>query len=70
MVSTNRLERRLKIAGIILILGLVVEGLSLLSHGAIGFLAFAGIGGTLLILGIAAYLLAIVRTDSQIDSSG
>ena len=61
MLSANLMERRLQISGIIIILGLLAAGLSLLGHGAIAFLVFVGLGGTLLFLGVAAYLLALVR---------
>jgi hypothetical protein len=64
MLSANTTERRLQSAGIILILGLLVEGLSLLGRGPIAFLVFVGLGGLLLMIGIAAYLLALVRGDS------
>lgn len=61
MLSANATERRLQTAGIIIILGLLVEAFSLLSRGAVAFLVFVGVGGTLLALGVAAYLLALVR---------
>lgn len=61
MFSANVMERRLQIAGIVIILGLLATGFSLLGHGALAFLAFVCIGGTLLFLGVAAYLLALVR---------
>ena len=64
MLSSNAMERRLQIAGSILILGLLVEGFSLAGHGAIAFLIFVGLGGLLLLVGIAAYLLALVHTGS------
>ena len=60
MLSSNIMERRLQVAGCILILGLLVEGFSLAGHGAIAFLVFVGFGGLLLLVGIAAYLLALV----------
>ena len=65
MLSANSTERRLQIAGIIIILGLLVEASSLLGRGAVAFLVFVGIGGTLLALGIAAYLLALVRMGAH-----
>lgn len=65
MLSPNIMERRLQIAGVIIILGLLVEALSLLGRGAVAFLIFVGVGGTLLALGVAAYLLALVRTGAH-----
>jgi hypothetical protein len=60
MLSANTMERRLQRAGIILIAGLLVEGFSLMGHGAVAFLVFAGVGSLLLVAGIGAYLLALV----------
>lgn len=65
MLKAIALERRLQIAGIILILGLLIEGLCLLSHGAVGFLIFTGLGGSLLLLGVIIYLLALVGSTSS-----
>ncbi len=57
MLSTSPLDRMLQISGIILILGLVVEALSLLlGHGPIAFIVFAGLGGILFAAGILLYL--------------
>jgi hypothetical protein len=63
MLSANIMERRLQLAGIILILGLLVEGFSLMGRGPIAFLIFVGFGGLLLFIGIVAYLLALVRAE-------
>jgi hypothetical protein len=64
ILSANTMERRLQLAGIILIVGLLVEGFALMGRGPIAFLVLVGVGGLLLIIGILAYLLALVRTDS------
>lgn len=64
MLSSNSLERNLQISGIILIFGLVVEALCLLARGPISFLVFTGLGGLTFVLGIAYYLLALVRSGS------
>lgn len=65
MLKADPLERRLQVAGVILILGLVVQALCLLSHGAVGFLVFTGVAGSLILLGVVLYLLALVRSESQ-----
>lgn len=65
MLSANPTERRLQLSGIILILGLLVEGFSLMRHGPVAFLVFVGLGGLLLLVGIVAFLLALVRTDGM-----
>jgi hypothetical protein len=60
MLSTVRLERKLQLSGIILILGLVVEGLCLLGHGPIAFIIFAGLGGVFFAGGILLYLYSLL----------
>jgi hypothetical protein len=65
MLSANAMERRLQFAGILLMLGLLVEALCLtFGHGAVGFLIFTGVGGFSLLLGISYYLLALVRSGT------
>jgi uncharacterized membrane protein len=61
MLSENILEKRLQIAGIVLILGLLAEGLCLLGRGPVAFLLFVGLAGLLLVVGILIFLLALVR---------
>lgn len=53
------LQSKLKVAAILLIAGLVVEGFSLYWAHPTSFLLFMGLGGTLVIAGIAIYLIAI-----------
>jgi hypothetical protein len=61
MLSENILEKRLQIAGIVLIFGLLAEGLCLLGRGPVAFLLFVGLAGLLLVVGILIFLLALVR---------
>jgi hypothetical protein len=65
MLSTNAFDRKLQISGVILIVGLVVEGLCLLSGSPIGFILFVGIGGFLIIIGILYYLYSLASTASS-----
>ena len=58
----ERLQRRIRIAGALIIMGLVVEALSLIRVHPLAFLGFMFIGGTLLVAGIAVYLLSLVST--------
>jgi hypothetical protein len=62
VLSQNIMERRLQVAGSILILGLLAEALSVAMRGPIAFLIFVGLAGLLLLAGLAAYLLAIARS--------
>jgi hypothetical protein len=56
------IAKRLRLAGILIALGLVVEGLSLSWNHPLSFVAFLGIGGLLLCLGIVVYLTALVSS--------
>lgn len=60
MLSTSPLERQLQLSGIILILGLLAEGLCLLGHGPVAFMLFVGVGGTLFAVGIFLYLYSLL----------
>jgi hypothetical protein len=59
MLSPNATERKLQLSGVILILGLLVEGFSLMGRGPVAFLVFVGLGGLLLLVGFVAFLLAL-----------
>jgi len=58
------LSRELRIAGILVILGLAVTILSLIWKAPLSFLMFAGIGGTLTVVGIIVYLYSLVSSDA------
>jgi polyferredoxin len=58
--SASRLQRKLKIAGWLLIAGLVVEAVSVYWANPTSFLLFILLGGMLVLLGLAIYLIAIV----------
>jgi len=60
MLSTDPLERKLQLSGIILILGLVVESLCLLGHGPIAFMLFVGLSGVFFAAGILLYLYSLL----------
>jgi hypothetical protein len=65
MLSTNALDRKLQISGMILIAGLVVEGLCLLRGSPIGFILFVGVGGLLIALGTLHYLYSLASAASS-----
>jgi hypothetical protein len=60
MPGSDPLKRNLQLAGILLILGLLVEALCLAWKGPLAFLVFAGLGGLLFLAGIVVYLLSLV----------
>lgn len=61
------LDRRLQAAGILIVIGLLVEAWTLHWNSPIGFLIFLGIGGLLMAAGILIYLLALV-SPASVDS--
>ncbi len=65
MLASNRLQRRLQIAGIFLILGLSVEALCLFWAKPIAFVIFVAFGGFLLFVGIVTYLISLVSLDEM-----
>jgi hypothetical protein len=60
MLSTNLLEKRLQLAGLFLVLGLLIEGLCLVWSTPIAFVIFVAIGGLFMSIGIAIYLYSLV----------
>lgn len=60
MISNADIEKRFRISGSLIILGLLVELISLLWNHPTAFLLFVFIGGLLLFFGIVLYLWALV----------
>lgn len=60
MLSANTFERRLQIAGFLVILGLAVETLCLFSARPLAFVLFVFVGVTLLGAGSVLYLYSVV----------
>jgi hypothetical protein len=60
MLSANRLERHLQIAGILVMLGLVIEASSLFWARPLAFVLFVFLGVTLLGAGSQLYLYSVV----------
>jgi hypothetical protein len=65
MASANSLEKRLQIAGKLLILGLLIEALCLQWKAPIAFIIFVAIGGSLLGIGVLVYLLSLVSASAD-----
>ena len=59
-----KLERRLRLSGLLLIAGLLVELVSLYWSHPTAFLLFLLLGGLLMAAGIALYLLSLVSAES------
>jgi hypothetical protein len=63
------MPHKLRLSGILLILGLVVEALSLCWNNAFSFMSFVLIGGLLFASGILLFLYSLVssRTSASTD---
>lgn len=66
MMRKSRIERRLQISGILIVLGLLVELITLYSSHPTAFLIFMFFGGSLIILGILYFLYSLVTADKKI----
>ncbi len=62
MAKTVRLEKRLRLAGILVIVGLLVEGICLLSAGPLAFIFLVVVGGFLCAAGVVVYLYSLVSS--------
>lgn len=64
-MTDMNIAQRLRIAGILIVLGLVVELLTLAWNNPISFIVFLGVGGLLMFLGIVLYLWTLVSEDQR-----
>ena len=61
----SKIEKRIRIAGILLIAGLLVELVTLRWSHPTAFLFFLLLGGTMMALGIVIYLFSLVSAESK-----
>ena len=61
----SRIAPKLRVAGILIALGLLVELLTLAWNNPIAFLVFLGVGGILIFVGIVIYLLSLVPREQR-----
>ena len=64
-MSEARLERRLRVAALLVMIGLIVEWISLGWRHPTAFIVFVGIGGALMGAGICWFLYSIVSTGGE-----
>lgn len=69
MVSLNRIERRIRTAGILLIAGLLSEAVCLLWARPLAFILLIGIGFTLISAGILLYLYSLLSDGKVMPQS-
>ena len=65
MNRANPIERRLRVSGLLLILGLLTEAICLFWARPLSFVAFVSVGGVLLFLGVVVYLLSLVSGEDS-----
>ncbi len=61
----TKIERQIRLAGILVIAGLLVELVTLRWSHPTAFLFFLLLGGALMALGIAIYLLSLVSAENK-----
>jgi predicted membrane channel-forming protein YqfA (hemolysin III family) len=61
------MERRIRLASVLLAISLVIEALSLAWSHPTAFLLFVGAGGIFLLAGVAVYLYALVSVPVTSD---
>lgn len=70
MNGANSLERRQRLSGILLILGLLTEAICLFWARPISFVVLVAVGGALLLLGVVLFLISIVPVKHSSQSDG
>jgi len=60
MLTVNQLEKRRRVAGVFIVLGLVIEALCLIWSTPIAFVIFVTIGGLLMFVGMVLFLHSLV----------
>jgi hypothetical protein len=64
-IQLTKIERRIRLAGTLLIAGLLVELVTLRWSHPTAFLFFLLLGGALMAAGIAVYLLSLVSAENK-----
>jgi hypothetical protein len=64
-VQEIQIERTLRISGVLLILGIAVEIISLVWEKPLAFLLFVGVGGFLTFVGIVIYLYSLLPSTAE-----
>jgi hypothetical protein len=67
MLASDPLRKRIQFAGVLLIIGLMVEAICLLSAKPIAFIIFVGVGGLLIFAGVAVYLFSLISISAVPD---
>jgi hypothetical protein len=65
--SARPMEKRIQVAGIILIIGLIIEALCLLWARPISFVIFVAVGGLFLFAGVVVFLFSLASAPHVSD---
>jgi len=67
---SSPMDARIRISGALIILGLVIEGLTIFWNSPGSFLAFAFLGAGLVGLGVALFLFSLVTVKTEPERGG
>jgi hypothetical protein len=67
ILNPQPLERRLQVAGSLLLLGLLIEALSVVWTRPVAFVVFVSLGGSLFAAGILLYLYSLVSIKAALS---
>jgi hypothetical protein len=62
-MNSSSMAIKLRVSGILLLLGLLVTIFSLILRSPLAFLIFAGVGGLFVLAGLAVYLYSLLETS-------
>jgi hypothetical protein len=68
-VRAASMDLRIRVSGVLVILGLAVEGVTLFSNTPGSFLAFAFLGVGLVTLGVALFLISLITVKADGEGS-
>jgi hypothetical protein len=69
-IKSLGMTRVLRLSGVLLILGLAIEAVSLLFNHPLSFMGFMIVGGTLMAIGVLLFLISLVEAgESNSDSA-
>ena len=64
-VEKSKFERRIQIAGLLILIGLSIELISLYWLDALSFVFFLMFGGLCIIIGIGLYLISLINVENS-----
>jgi len=65
--APNSMGRHIRVSGLLLIVGLLVEAICLFRAHPLSFLIFITVGGAFLVLGLAEYLLSLLPATNPTE---